>query len=405
MKTAAIGSVSFGRALSSQEELDFIKTAKEAKSVLKIDEGTTLFKIYTPSMPAPVQSDTGQGKLSSPYTRDYLRTMSVYTGLDAIKIMPNGKFDKNGDVTPGGNKYSSIPYLRQSLTLGEDTINIEELTTPEWGNIVPKNEFKKLTDNNARTMRINRVNYENELGETKDYPILKPLKNAYNSVINPQNNVQADLKKEFEEFKKKPINKFYDRIAIVPFMEKGELPFDFFENFDKSPQKQEQFESLKQKHSEDIDFFKFNQFIALKQQNKVKKELNAQGKELWGDCLIGFGKNEILAFPDAFEKNKTIGWGFSSIKYDEILDKNSEAHKLFNQKLEFFFENYDGVRFDVGWAYVNPKIIDVKNGNRTVEHKQMDDKILNYIDETAKRVKGESFDTKKLVYEADAAFY
>ena len=70
-------------------------------------------------------------------------------------------------------------------------------------------------------------------------------------------------------------------------------------------------------------------------------------------------------------------------------------------------ENYDGLRFDVGWSYINPLIKHHdNNGNVTqIEHLNMDDKILNFIDETAKKVKGEDFNTiKNLVYEADASF-
>ena len=433
MYTSNTFCIGFGRALSTKEEKDFVKTTKEAEKVLNIDNSTTLLKIYTTSMPSPLKSDTGQGKLSSPYTKEFLKTMSIYTGATAIKVMPNGKFDKNGKIDKYGNICHSIPYLRQALTLGEDTINIEELTTKEWGNIVNKNDFFELTENNKNSLTKNYIkqfsytgtkvldmeevskklvdrnwlNYENEFGKNQDYPILKPLKGAYKNVMNPKNDVQLSLKKEFEEFKQKPINKFYERIAIASFMDKGEIPYNFFENFENSPQKQEQYKILKEKHSEDVDFFKFNQFIAKKQLQNVKKELNSEGKELWGDCQIGFGVDEINAFPDAFIKNASIGWGLPAIKYEEITDEKSEAHKLFKQKLEFFLENYDGIRFDVGWAYINPLIKhrDDEGNLIKTEHKSMDDKILNFIDKTAKEVKGEKFNTvKNLVYEGDAGY-
>lgn len=392
----SISSISFGRALSTKEEKDFTKTAKAAKKALGIDDGTTIFKIYAPSLPMNKQEDTGLGKLYSEDGLNFLRTMNVYTDADADKVMPNGKFD---DINI---KRGYIPYLRGALTIGEDCINFSSLVHDEdFGGIVSESEFNKFVENNNSSHKPNWVNYENELGFDSDYPILELLESAYQRVLNPQNDSQKELLERFNEFKNKDICKVYDRLAVASLIIKGELPENFFSGFETSPEKKIEFEKLKKEHAKEIDFFKFSQFISQEQHKKAKTIINEQGRDLWGDCLINFGKYEQLAFPDAFTKDASCGWGIPVLNYDTIFDENSQTHCLFKNKLEFFLENYDGIRFDVGWSYINPKI---EHKNAEIEHKNFEDKLLKFIDKTAKSVKGKDFDTRKLVYEADASF-
>lgn len=392
----SVSTISFGRALSTTEEKDFTKTAKKAKKTLNIDDGTTIFKIYEPSLPMNKQEDTGIGKLYSQDALNFLRTINVYTDADADKVMPNGKFD-DIDIKRG-----YIPYLRGAMTIGEDCINLSSLVHDEdFGGIVSESDFNRLVENNKASYKPNWVNYENELGSDSNYPIMPLLKSAYQKVLNPENDSQKALLKGFNEFKNKDICKVYDRLALVPLILNGELPKDFFSGFEKSPEKMAEFESLKEEHAQEIDFFKFCQFLSTEQHKKAKNIINEQGRELWGDCLINFGKYEQLAFPDAFTKDATVGWGIPVLNYDTIFDENSQSHNLFKKKLEFFLENYDGIRFDVGWSYINPKI---EHKNAETEHRQLEDRLLKFIDKTAKSVKGADFDTRKLVYEADASF-
>lgn len=386
------GKTSFGRALSTREEREFTKTAKDAKKTLGIEDGRTILKIYVPSLPQKSEIDTGSGKLCSDEALNFIRTLNVYTDADVDKMMPDGKLDK---VERG-----YIPYLRGSLTLGEDGINLALLANDEiWGGIVDNNDLKLLVESNRKSYKPNWINYENELGRTMDYPILGILHKAYEKVMNPENPAVISIAERFEEYKKKPVNKFYDRIALVPLIVEGKLPKDFFKNIDKSPEKLETFEKLKKQYSTEIDFFKFCQFVALEQHNDARKALNADGKELWGDCQITFGDYEVLAYPEAFIEGASVGWGLPVLNVDELLNEKSSAHKLFKQKVQFFLENYDGIRFDVGWSYINP-VIQYDDGR--VERRDFKDSLLNFIDETARNIKGADFDTGKLVYEADA---
>lgn len=88
------GKTSFGRALSTREEREFTKTAKDAKKTLGIEDGRTILKIYVPSLPQKSEIDTGSGKLCSDEALNFIRTLNVYTDADVDKMMPDGKLDK-----------------------------------------------------------------------------------------------------------------------------------------------------------------------------------------------------------------------------------------------------------------------------------------------------------------------
>ena len=64
-----------------------------------------------------------------------------------------------------------------------------------------------------------------------------------------------------------------------------------------------------------------------------------------------------------------------------------------------FAQRYDGIRFDVAWAYITPKISYFDN---RVERPNFKDSILTFIEKTVKEVKGEKFNSNDLIHEFEA---
>ena len=138
--------------------------------------------------------------------------------------------------------------------------------------------------------------------------------------------------------------------------------------------------------------------------NEGKQELNKNGLELFGDCPIGFSEDEVFCFPEAFyPPNITPGWGFRAIKYEDIPKTGTVANRLFTEKIKWHIENFDGIRFDVGWQYFRPSLKQVdKKGNSKKFAINVGNSIIDYIEQIAKTIKGDEFPLKKLMYEADA---
>lgn len=378
-----LNNFNFGRALPTSKKEDYSNTAKQAKEILGIDDGVSILKIHSGSMPKQNGFDTGIGKLNSTPAIDFVDKMCFYTDTNAIKEFPMGQTTKNW-------AHFNCPYLKTATTFGEENINLLNLVNM---NLLQKEDIEEFNLNSNKK----RIEYENELGTDENYPILKPLKKAYE---NFKINAPEDLKEEFERFKEKDlVQNTYTRLALYPYIAKDEP--DLFEGFDTSLKKQEKFAKYKEEYKDEIDFFKFRQFLAKKEHDSAKEKINAKGKDLFGDCLIGFSNQEVWAHPDAFEKGACIGlynWGLPALDFDTILDENSESHKVFNDKISFFLENYDGIRFDVGWCYA---IAQTGQKDKDPKHFDLGHNLFDFIEQRAMEIKGKDFNTQKLIYEMD----
>lgn len=384
--------MSFCRALTTSEEKDFKKTTNQALEALDIDDGMHIFKIFQTALPNDEGQNLGIGKLNSDKAVEYLKFMSLYTGSNTIKVYPMGQI-------PSKLRFENYycPYERSATVIGEDNINLFKLTTPNYGSLLDEQDIKPFMVSDD----TQRVNYENELDE-KSGVIFGLIEKAYDNMQKANTTEGVAIRKEFEKFKQSLQSDTMDRLAITPFI-KAQEP-DFFLGIDNSSKKQAQFEKYKQKYEKEIDVFKFGKFLALKNLKEAKNDLNKNGLELCGDCPIGFSEDEVFCFPEAFySENISPGWGFRGLRYGEVFKEGTVANRLFSEKIKWHLENFDSIRFDVGWQYFQPSLMETdENGNATKLPLVVGEDVVNYIENMARAVKGEDFDVKKLMYEADA---
>ncbi len=400
MKISNTGSnsVSFSSALTSSAALELEKLGREGQDALGFQDDYTIFDIPSFSFYSDKNCDTGRGKLNSDEGLKIISTLKPYVGFDAVKDYPIGRNIRH-------TNHFNCPYDRSSITIGEDNINFSKLTTYEYGCLLDRSDVSELVQNNLATRRkVNKINYENELGTSIDYPILKPLKKAYKNFQKYHKDKSDFLRREFEDFKTDPITRNFDRIALYPFVA-GKDP-NLFLNFNNSKQKQKRFEQYKKEYKDEIEFFKFRQFLAYKNLKEAKENLNSLGVEVINDVAIGFSPEEYWAFKDAFDSNHTIGYNFLFPRYARAKDKNSAIYDLIKNKMELNLRLADGLRMDVGVSYFqHPKYKkDPKTGESDFEHPKKYNNgeiILELIENTAKEIKGEDFDLRKIVYEAD----
>ncbi|MBQ4647334.1 MAG: 4-alpha-glucanotransferase [Candidatus Gastranaerophilales bacterium] len=419
MKINAVGtrnfSPSFGDALSTKQEKRYLRLLQELKHIQGHDDGIRVVKIYTPSIPSNEKTDTGIGKPSSNEAIRMYELARIYGGATAIKFMPMGQLtDKQG--YQGG--YPGA-YQRSALTIGEDIIDLSQLTSEKYGKILPQVEVDKFVQkHNKLSKNQNIADFETTLGwqNQESYPINEPLRIAFENFKNnenPNENLRT-LRSEFEAFKnqKEPVDydDIYTRLALFPYIKDwATAKTDFFVGFDSDinirMKKMPEYEALKAKYKNEIEFFKFKQFLSHKALADAKEEINSLGMDLAGDCAITFSWVEEQVFPDAFLKDKwgraaQLGWGIHALNYHDLVNKsNSPAHKLFRAKLAHHLINFDSIRFDVGWAYMNPSY---HFGDKQMIRFDAGTKITDFIEKTAREIKGEDFDQRKLMYECDA---
>jgi len=339
--------------------------------------------------------------------------------------MPIGQLT---DKQTYNDKHYAGAYNRSALSLGEDMINLFDLTSSKWGNILPKKEAEKFVQNHKKPYgnnvipfsgdpKQNIIDFNTTLGfeNQENYPVNEPLRIAFANFKNKENpnNELKTLRSEFEEFKnrKYPVDydDIYTRLALFPYIKDWTTAkTDFFRGFDSDPniraQKMSEYNRLKERYKDEIEFYKFKQFVANKALSEGKAIINSKGMDMIGDCIIGFSWPEKQVFPDAFLDDAEVGWGLPAINFYDLINKNdSAAHKLLRAKVSHYLVNYDGIRFDVGWQYMNPCLI-YDSGHR-YQHLDAGNKITNFIEQIAREVKGNDFDQRKLMYECDAGYH
>lgn len=415
-------SPNFGYALSTKQEKEFKKFQEEDKRNQGYTGGINLVKYYIPSLPSNEKEDTGIGKVNSKEAQRAYEIANVYYNANAVKFMPLGQLT---DRQVYNDKHYAGAYNRSAFAAGEDMINLFDLTSENWGNILPKKEADKFVHKNKDFMNSIKtflksfvgdfINFETTLNwqNQENYPVNEPLKIAFDNFKDSKykSDKLDNLRKEFEEFKnqKHPVDydDIYTRLALFPYMKDWEAKVHFFEGFDSNPdiraQKMPEYNRLKEEYKDEIEFFKFKQFVAHKTLADAKATINEKGMDTVGDCIIGFSWPEKQMFPDAFVEGAEVGWGLPAINFYDLINKNdSAAHKMLKAKVSHYLTSYDRVRFDVGWQYMNPCLIYASE--HRCEHLDAGNKITSFIERTAREVRGNDFDQKKLMYECDASY-
>jgi len=357
MKLSATSKVNFGRSLNNNELKEYKQVLQDGKQ-LSGQTGKSVFIMPSSCLPQTKEFNSGIGHLASDISIDYLKYMKDYTGVNVIEDLPAGQ------VSPYRNFYCA--YNSSAFALGNHQINPELLVSKDFEHLLTAEDLQEIAKQNNADTKEEIVNFKNVMDND----------GAQNKV----------LKKAFEKFEKldenSPLKQRY-----ADYIEENKFWLDF-------PRQNE----------DSQDFFKFKQFLADEHLKIAKNKINAEGMKLCGDCLIRFSEDEMRAFPDAFAKDSAVGkaeWGIRALDYKNINDETSAAAKLLKEKVQLFAKRYDMIRFDVGWAYVTPKI----SSPRGVEKIELGGSLLEKIENWVKEVKGKDYDVKNnLLYEFEASY-
>lgn len=454
MKVSAINAnypkVSFTDALSTKQEkqlnalMDRIETKENEYRQSRGDYKAPmqLAYVYPYAFPSEYESfDDGVGKINSPMAKRYFEIMKTYGGATAIQLPP---LTQLSDDPSYNQNHSASPYKGAGLALNEAMIYLPNLANGQYGHLLTNEEVKEYTDTHKTnssnqlgaiedlyTNKIDSeafIDLETPLGwkNQEDYPINKYLKKAYYRFLNEENKDTklVELRKEFEEFKnqKQPVDydKIYTRLALFPYIKDwATSKTDFFIGFDSNEDEKnrriEQInawwngldENRQNEISEAIDFYKFKQFICRKELQSAVKTIHSLGMEVYGDMLFGNSWVEEQVFPDAFKKRwdgarGEIGelGGLPAYNFEDLRDNpNSASSKFLKQKIAFNLDYFDGIRLDMGWVYLRPYY---HFNHQYQDPVWVDTKITDFIANCAKEIKGNDFDTRKLMYECDA---
>ena len=347
------GAVFCGRPLNEKELKEYETTLKQGKKIIGLT-GHDIFIMPSQSLPQSPELNTGIGHLTSPTEQEYVKYMHSMLGFNVLEDLPAGH------IEPYPNNFY-CNYRSTALALGEHQINPQLLTTPEYAELLTKDDVIEIVKANTKQNKDRLANFNNIMEENQGMD--KALKKAY---------------AKFEQLEEStPLKQSYRK-----FIEKNSEWIDFF-------------------YKDKGEFFKFKQFLAESHQQKAKKFLNSLGIKYCGDCPIGSTGEEVKARPSAFDLEHSMGWLLPIPKFEDIENESTDAHKYLKYKVQNMARRYDMIRFDVGWSYIQPRLFSNKD-NSKIEKPYFDDRILKLIEKWVKEVKGEDFDLKHLIWEFEA---
>ena len=349
------------------------KTVRKALKALGKKEFAII--MHNGSFPSVQGQNTGFGSINTDAGKEFIEYSA---GLfDAIQLGPAGK-TKSCDSSPyTGTIFSNNPLF----------INLKELTTKAWSNILSEQTYNEIVEQNPNKF-TNKTAYSYIYRKQNE-----ALKEAW---LNFKEKATKKLLKEFDVYKREN-SEWLDKDALYEALsiEHGNDYWPVWESdMDKNlfnPKSIEEqlaygnrIKELEAKYADEIDYYKFVQFVLNKQNEETGKFAHHHNVKMIADRQVAFSDRDTWAYqalflegwmlgcpPDYFSKDGQA-WGFPVMgperlfNADGSLDDGGKLMKNLFKKM--FKENPGGVRIDhiVGlidpWVYKAGKKPKIEEG-------------------------------------------
>ncbi len=358
------------------EEKSLKKVKKLSRKALKVlGKKNFALIVHGNSFPAEPGKNTGFGTPNSNAGKGLIDFASdLFT---AIQLGPAGK-TKAVDSSPyTGTIFSTNPLF----------IDLESLTTSEWKNILSKETYEKVCNENPNK-NTNKTAYSYIFNAQNE-----ALKEAYENFLKLDD---KKLNKEFEKYKKEneswlDKDSLYEALIIENNNDywplwKNETDKRLFNPKNDEDKKASflRIKELKLKYAKEIDFYSFCQFVVNKQNEQTKKYALKHDIKMIADRQVAFSDRDSWAYQSLFLEGWCLGcppdyfsktgqaWGFPVVNPEKMFNEDGslgEAGILMKQLYKKMFkENPGGVRIDhiVGlidpWVYKSGKNPMPENG-------------------------------------------
>ena len=347
------------------------KILKDALKVLGKKQLSLI--IHGSSFPDVESEDTAYGTYNSNGAKNLMDFISgVFT---SIQLGPNGKL-KSCDSSP----YTSTIFSGNPLF-----IDLKQLTTKEWDNILSEDTFNAIVNENPNK-NVNKTSFSYAYKRHDD-----ALNEAYENFLKSE-----ELKKRRKQFEiyKHENSSWLDKDALYQALsvEHGNDYWPLWKSeTDKNlcnPKSIEQkmeyakrIQEIEEKYQREIDFYKFCQFVLSYQSEETKKYADKKKLKMIADRQVAFSDRDIWAYQQYFLDGWMLGcppdyfsadgqaWGFPVMNPEVMFNEDGslgDGGKLMKELFKKMFrENQGGVRIDhiVGlidpWVYkagCKPKI-------------------------------------------------
>lgn len=349
--------------------LDKTKVNTIKKALKALGKKNFVFIMHNGSFPSAQGENTGFGTINSNGGKKFI---DYAAGLfDAIQMGPAGK-TKSTDSSPyTGTIFSNNPLF----------VDLKELTTEKWHNILSIETYNNIVSEN---------------------PNKDTNKTAYSYIVKRQNTALSEAYRNFMELNDEKLMAEFDAYKIEndSWLDKDSIyealtiehNNDYWPNwkyhFDKylfnpkSIQEQikygERLHEISKKYKKEIDEYKFVQFVLSKQNAETKKYADSKGIKMIADRQVAFSDRDSWAYqslfldgwclgcpPDYFSKDGQA-WGFPVMDPEKMYNADGTLGEggilMKNLFKKMFRENPGGVRIDHIVGLIDPWVY--KSGSK-----------------------------------------
>lgn len=345
------------------------------KALKALDKKNLALIIHSGSFPAAPGENTGFGSVNSNGGKEVIDYASEI--FNCIQLGPAGK-TKGCDSSPyTGTIFSGNPLF----------IDLKQLTEKEWHNILSVETYNNIVNENPNK-DTNKTAYS--------YIYKKQQEALCEAWKNFKNVHDKKLEKEFEKFKREndywlDKDSLYEALSIEHGNDywplwNSETDKNLFnpKSIEEGMEFGKRIEEISKKYSDEIEQYKFIQFVLEKQTQKTLEYAKKHHIKMIADRQVAFSDRDTWAYqslfldgwmlgcpPDYFSKDGQA-WGFPVMnpeklyKADGSLDEGGILMKNLFKKM--FKENPGGVRIDhiVGlidpWVYKAGKKPKIEQG-------------------------------------------
>lgn len=338
------------------------KCVKAIQKALKVlDKKNFALIMHSGSFPSANGENTGFGSINSNGGKEVIEYASGI--FNAIQLGPAGK-TKGCDSSPyTGTIFSGNPLF----------IDLKQLTTKEWGNILSEKTYSEIIENNP---------HKNDNKTAYSYIYKKQEEALSEAWKNFKEKNDKKFMKEFESYKIE--NDYWldkDSLYEALSLEHGndywplwnsEIDKNLFnpKSNEEKMQYAERINEISKKYEDEIDKYKFIQFILNKQNEATREYAKRNNIKMIADRQVAFSDRDTWAYqslfldgwmlgcpPDYFSKDGQA-WGFPVMNPERLYNPDGSLDEggvlLKNLYKKMFKENPGGVRIDHIVGLIDP---------------------------------------------------
>lgn len=355
--------INFQRRPTREEEPDLKSAINKAYDIMGAEERAVI--THGSCFPA-LDRDTYIGSPYGKSAKEYIKFLNLY-GFNGIQLGPGGELEK-GKVSP----YNSSAFAKNHLF-----IDLEELTTEKYGNILSKETFKKVTKLPDCEKNYDMTDFA-EAEHTYNIALKESYKTFKANLAKGQPQAIA-LNKEYQTFLQKHNNRLTDEgIFKVLSKQYGTDNFNKWEGDNNliteynnsNPDAIERYNKILENNRLEIQQYKFEQFIATKQIKENKEWRDKLGFKYINDLLVGCSKMDEWRCKDAFLEGYQLGayeyknnpqtWHVPVLNPRKLFkgDDLGSAGQFLKDKINFALEFNENLRIDHAMGLIEPFVIE-----------------------------------------------